>query len=228
MNPFILLVEGPTKALSCAPLLEKKEYSFVSACSRREALARLQANPPDLLIVDARALRFDPVHFCEMLRENDNNTPLLLILPEGQKLTLDPSIAVLRGNVTIRRLANRVKRLLTKSQDSDILCQGDIVLDLRQRTVTRGNAQHRLTPRQARLLEVFMRHPNRVLTRAFLMKEVWKTDFLGDTRTLEVHVHWLRKAVEDDPNHPVCLTTVRCIGYRFAPLSAPQPPGDGL
>ncbi len=228
MNPFILLVEGPTKALSCAPLLEKKEYPFVSACSRREALARLQSDPPELLIVDARALRFDPLHFCEMLRENGNNTPLLLILPEGQKLALDPSIAVLRGNVTLRRLTNRIKRLLTRPQDDDIVRQGDIILDLRQRMVTRGNTQHRLTPRQARLLEVFMRHPDRVLTRAFLMKEVWKTDFLGDTRTLEVHVHWLRKAVEDDPAHPTRLTTVRCIGYRFAPLGAPNPQGDGL
>lgn len=228
MNPFILLVEGPAKALSCAPLLQKKEYSFVSVCSRRKALACLQSNPPDLLIVDSRALRFDPIHFCEMLRENGNNTPLLLIVPEGQKLALDPSIAVLRGNVTIRRLVNRIKRLIAKPQDGDVLRQGNIVLDLRQRTVTRGNVQHRLTPRQARLLEVFMRHPNRVLTRAFLMKEVWKTDFLGDTRTLEVHVHWLRKAVEDDPNHPVCLTTVRCIGYRFAPLSTPQPSANGL
>jgi DNA-binding response OmpR family regulator len=60
-----------------------------------------------------------------------------------------------------------------------------------------------------------MRHPGEVLTRAFLMKQVWETDYLGDTRTLDVHVHWLRKAVEEDPRLPTHLRTVRRVGYRF-------------
>jgi len=70
-----------------------------------------------------------------------------------------------------------------------------------------------------RLLEVFMRNPGKVLDRGFLMKEVWETNYLGDTRTLEVHVCWLRKKIEDDPYRPRYLRTVRGVGYHF---SAPE------
>ena len=79
-----------------------------------------------------------------------------------------------------------------------------------------NNRAHDLTPRLCRLLEVFMRNPERVLSRKFLMRKVWETDYLGDTRTLEVHICWLRKKIEEDPHHPCYLRTVRGVGYRFS------------
>ena len=66
------------------------------------------------------------------------------------------------------------------------------------------------------LLEVFMRNPGRVLDRRFLMREVWETDYTGDTRTLEVHICWLRKKIEKDPRHPRYLKTVRGVGYHLS------------
>jgi DNA-binding response OmpR family regulator len=89
------------------------------------------------------------------------------------------------------------------------------MLNLKQRCVVQGNHESHLTPKQARLLEVFMRHPGEVLTRAFLMKQVWDTDYLGDTRTLDVHIHWVRKAIEKDPRSPTYLRTIRQVGYRL-------------
>jgi DNA-binding response OmpR family regulator len=74
---------------------------------------------------------------------------------------------------------------------------------------------HRLTPKQAELLRVFMVHAGQTLTRKFLMATVWKTDYMGDTRTLDVHVRWLRERIEDDPSSPQYLRTVRGVGYRF-------------
>jgi len=65
-----------------------------------------------------------------------------------------------------------------------------------------------------------MRHPGETLTRPFLMKQVWDTDYIGDTRTLDVHIHWVRHAIEEDPKSPVYLRTVRRVGYRF------ESPGD--
>ena len=73
----------------------------------------------------------------------------------------------------------------------------------------------RLTPRQAQLLEVFMRHPGQTLTREFLMRTVWNTNYMGDTRTLDVHVRWIRERIEKDPSSPRYLRTVRGVGYRF-------------
>lgn len=92
----------------------------------------------------------------------------------------------------------------------------DWTLDLDSRQVFTGNGPQKLTPQLCRLLEVFMCNPKKVLSRKFLMKEVWETDYIGDTRTLEVHVCWLRKKIEEDPRHPRYLRTVRGEGYRFS------------
>jgi DNA-binding response OmpR family regulator len=91
-------------------------------------------------------------------------------------------------------------------------------LDSDNRQVFTGNGAKKLTPQLCRLLEVFMLNPEKILSRKFLMKEVWETDYTGDTRTLEVHICWLRKKIEEDPRHPRYLRTVRGVGYHFSVL----------
>ena len=91
----------------------------------------------------------------------------------------------------------------------------DLTLDMRRREIRGCNGNNKLTPKECDLLAVFMSYPGRVLSRRLLMKEVWDTDFLDDTRTLEVHVCWLRKKIEEDPHRPKRLRTVRGVGYRF-------------
>ncbi|MGC8827885.1 MAG: winged helix-turn-helix domain-containing protein, partial [Anaerolineae bacterium] len=106
--------------------------------------------------------------------------------------------------------------LWSEASEEDLIRCAGLVLNPRTRQVAVGRGRiEGLTKMEARLLEVFMRHPNKVLKRAFLMKEVWETDYIGDTRTLDVHVHWLRQKIEDDPSRPRLLRTIRGIGYRF-------------
>lgn len=112
-------------------------------------------------------------------------------------------------------MSKKASRAIGKGT-SRLLCIDGLTLDLRKNQVTKGGEVRELTPKQCRLLKVFMSHPNKVLTRKFLMKEVWETDYLGDTRTLEVHIRWLRKNIEDDPNNPIRLKTVYRVGYRFS------------
>jgi DNA-binding response OmpR family regulator len=167
------------------------------------------------MILDGRFLRFDYYRFCRALRTDGVDVPLLLILGEGDQAERGTGVNVtLREPFTSVKLINRVVRLLPEQSD-DVLTVGEIILDLEKRTVSRGKSNHRLTPKQAALLEIFMRHPGKVLSRAFLMKQIWDTDFVGDTRTLEVHIHWLRRAVEENPSRPIYLTTVRRQGYCF-------------
>jgi DNA-binding response OmpR family regulator len=97
------------------------------------------------------------------------------------------------------------------TDESGILRCGPVQLDVEARMLDRGAEQFHLTPKECRLLEAFMRYRGQVLTRQFLMKEVWLTDFVADTRTLEVHVHWLRKKLDRDG--PVFIRTVRGVGY---------------
>ena len=99
---------------------------------------------------------------------------------------------------------------------------GAIVLDLSSRALCRGDERLPLTPKECRLLEVFLRHQGQVLTRQFLMKEVWQTDFIADTRTLEVHVHWLRRKLAQCRAGAACIHTVRGVGYVLRPT-----PEDG-
>jgi two-component system response regulator RegX3 len=92
---------------------------------------------------------------------------------------------------------------------------GDLTLDLDERCVIKDGTPVHLTYKECALLEILMRNGGEVLTRKQLMKEVWETDYLGDTRTLDVHVCMLRGKIEDRPSKPVFIRTVRGVGYRF-------------
>lgn len=92
---------------------------------------------------------------------------------------------------------------------------GHLVLDVDVRCVIKDGMAEHLTFKECALMEMFMSNEGEVLTRKRLMKEVWDTDYLGDTRTLDVHIRWLREKIEDDPSDPILLRTVRGVGYRF-------------
>ena len=93
------------------------------------------------------------------------------------------------------------------------LCVDGVTLDVEHSQVTGPNGAFHLTPLECRLLQVFMQHPGQVVSRARLMKEVWETTYLEDTRTLDVHICWLRRKVEDDPSSPRRIVTHRKRGY---------------
>lgn len=214
--PTVLLVEGRKPAAEhLAPELEGKGYHILTARIRREALAEVRKDPPAVIVLDGSSIRFSPQRFCDTLREAEMDIPVLLLLPKGSKI--DRSVgarAHLRYPFSTKKLVSRIDALLP-DPDDEILRVGDVALNVKKRWVTCGKRENHLTPKQAQLLEVLMRHPGDVLTRAFLMKQVWDTDYVGDTRTLEVHIHWVRKAIEENPSSPVYLRTVRRVGYTF-------------
>jgi DNA-binding response OmpR family regulator len=98
---------------------------------------------------------------------------------------------------------------------SQQLIAGDLILDLAERCVVKDGIPTHLTFKECALLEMLMINNGEVLTRKQLMKHVWDTDYLGDTRTLDVHIRWLRKKIEDEPSQPILIRTVRGVGYRF-------------
>jgi two-component system response regulator RegX3 len=115
---------------------------------------------------------------------------------------------------TSRKLLYRVRKVAEKLGSRELRA-GSLVFDPDTRTVRKGNTSVPLRPKEAALLAMFMHNPGRVLSRQELMKEVWETDYMGDTRTLSVHVRWLRLKIEDDPSSPRFLRTIRGVGYRF-------------
>jgi DNA-binding response OmpR family regulator len=111
-----------------------------------------------------------------------------------------------------------------------VLRVGGISLDLNARRLEVDGKLFALTPKQLALLGLFMSHPGEVLTRKQIMKQVWETDYTGDTRTLDVHIHWVRQKLGEMHGQPRYLQTVRGVGYQFVypdSAQAPEPAGNG-
>ena len=116
--------------------------------------------------------------------------------------------------VTVRTLLSSIN-LLTSKQEMMLLRQGDFALDLERRILMVRENEIALTPKQSALVEAFLRHPNEILDRKWLMRHIWDTDYTGDTGTLNVHIRFVREAMEQDASKPQFIKTVRGIGYRF-------------
>jgi len=216
MTASILLVEKAESPINWIHRsLEKKGYAVLLARNEQKAVQQATSEMPDLIILNATSPKIDGRKICQALHDRVKEIPIVLILAEGER---DPNVVeatfVLVPPFTARKLFNRIRTLL-KSDEGKILQAGGLTLKLGTRCVNNGRREWRLTPKEFELLKVFMRSPGRVLSRKFLMKKVWKTDYMGDTRTLDVHIRWLREKIEDNPSSPVYLRTVRGVGYRF-------------
>jgi DNA-binding response OmpR family regulator len=191
------------------------EYDLSTARTRREALAKVRDVSPAVIVLDAPSLRFSRRRFCCTLEDEGIDNPVLL-LHEGNPTPEHVSArAYLRYPFSPQKLINRISWLLP-APEGEILHRGELILNIKRRSIIKGDRERHLTPKQAHLLELFMRHSGEVLTREFLMKRVWETDFVDDTRTLDVHIHWVRDAIEEDTRSPQYLHTVRGVGYRFS------------
>jgi len=112
-------------------------------------------------------------------------------------------------------MARRRTSSTRRRKSSRQLKAADLVVDPDERCVIKNGVETHLTHKECALLWILMKNSGKVLTRKRLMKDVWETDYLGDTRTLDVHICWVRKKIEDNPSKPVLLRTVRGVGYRF-------------
>jgi DNA-binding response OmpR family regulator len=214
MKATILLVEGKrAEHPSFLPQLRKKGFQVETASSGSHALGRLEDVDPDVVIVDAASLRTSGKRICQNLRNVLDGLPLILITdrrPEDPP----PVDAVLVLPFTVQKLINRMRPLLPAEED-DLIHIGPIRLYQRQRRLRCLGKQARLTPRLVMLLKVLLEHHGEVVEREGLFRHVWDTEYTGDTRTLDVHISWLREALETDPRHPRFLKTVRGVGYRL-------------
>ncbi|PKO14882.1 MAG: hypothetical protein CVU39_12450 [Chloroflexi bacterium HGW-Chloroflexi-10] len=213
----ILVIEGKrAERASFVGGLAKKGFRVVSVPSGNAALARLERESPNLVIIDADSMRTSGKRICQSLRTTTMHLPIVLIVGEtvDMKEVFDADV-VLQLPFTLQKLLNRLKMLLPLKPSNDVVKAGPIELDTTQRFVHLGEKHISLTPRLVRLLQALMEKPGVVFEREDLFRYVWETEYTGDTRTLDVHVSWLRNALEEDPRHPDYIKTVRGVGYRL-------------
>jgi DNA-binding response OmpR family regulator len=215
MQAYILCLEGRhSSSPAFASALRRKDYLVEVVSTGKAALVSLDSILPDVVVVNAPSLRTSGVRICQSLRDRKDNLPVILISDNGAVPEDAPVNLVLELPFTVRKLENRIKPFLPLESDK-IIKAGDLQLDLEHHQFRCGEREARLTPRLSCLLEMLMRKPNEVIKRETLFRKIWETDFIEDTRTLDVHISWLRKAIEEDPRKPKYLKTLRGVGYRL-------------
>lgn len=212
----LLVIEGKhAEYPAFVPALRKKGFEIESVSSGSDALKLLgQKNAFEVAVVNAASLRTSGKRICQALREEAKNLPIVLILAPQHEATKSDADVILTLPFTVQKLINRIRHLLP-CDGKAILHVGSIRLDVENRLVRAPGKKARLTPRLVRLLKILMEHNGEVVNRKELFSQVWETDYTDDTRTLDVHISWLREAIEADPKRPTLLKTVRGVGYRL-------------
>jgi DNA-binding response OmpR family regulator len=217
---ILFLEKDVTTADLLVPSLERKGYQVAVAHTQRQAMGRIRALRPDLLVVDVASFGVHGYKISDAVRARLDRVPTILLLEKGHASSAGSTAdAFMTPPFTSRKLLYRVKKLAQNVASREIRA-GPLGLDPETGTLYKGKETLHLRPKESALLALFMRNPGKVLSRQEIMKKVWETDYMGDTRTLSVHVRWLRQKIEDDPDKPRFLRTVRGVGYRFEVLDA--------
>ncbi len=193
---------------------EQEGIGIVFARTQRAGLQMARDLKPPVIIINTSNGAFTGARLCAALGRLLPNVQRLL-LTEAQAEADVPCERRLPRPFTVAKLRDAVLKLLEVA-DPHIVRVGELTLNLATRIVIGPGGQHRLTPKQCNLLAYFMRRPNQIFSRQQLMKDVWETPYVGDTRTLDVHIRWLREQLEPDPKTPRLLLTKRGIGYLFS------------
>ncbi len=230
----ILLVEDDEQIAE--PLvfgLQSEGFQVLHARDGMEGLQQARTAAPDLVLLDVMLPRMDGFTVCKTLRK-ESSVPVLMLTARGQELDRVMGLELGADDYIVkpfsfRELLARVRAMLRRREldrgtapaPGERLTLGQLVLDRTARQVWRAGQPVELTQREFDLLRVLLEHGGEALQRQKLIDQVWGVEWVGDTRTLDVHIRWLREKLEDDPSAPRYLQTVRGYGYRLVNPDAP-------
>jgi DNA-binding response OmpR family regulator len=226
--PTILLVEDDELIVDSVRYgLEHTGYQVLTALDGATGLALAREKRPDVVLLDVMLPVMDGFQVCRTLR-NESKVPIIMLTARGEEpdkvigleLGADDYVVKPFGmRELVARIRAQLRRIEMESEPAPVeqtVRVGAVMLDLDQHLVTKAGQAVELRPREFDLLAVLMSQPGHAFERGELLDAVWGLDWIGDTRTLDVHIRRLRKALEDDPGDPRYIETVRGRGYRFA------------
>jgi DNA-binding response OmpR family regulator len=222
----ILIVEDePTLLATLRYNLEREGYRVVTAADGEAGLAAARAEHPNLVVLDVMLPSMDGFEVCRVLRR-ETATPILMLTAKTEEV--DKVVGLELGAddyvtkpFSMRELLARVRALMRRAEiaaptdEAEVIVSQDLQVDLRKRQAQRAGRALSLKPKELDLLVYLLRNKGRAFTRDQLLNNVWGYDFAGDSRTVDVHVRWLRQKIEEEPSKPTRLITVRGTGYRF-------------
>lgn len=227
MNQKILMIEDePGLRLTLSDRLRSEGYVVVTASDGPEGETKAKQNAFDVILLDVMLPGKGGFDVCRDLRQHGVTTPILMLTARGQ--TIDKVLGLKIGAddyltkpfETMELLA-RIEALLRRNSSSPITPSsnysfGDIQIDVRRTEVRKNGEELSLSAKEFQLLKYFLEHRGNTLSRDVLLHEVWGYDSMPTTRTVDVHVAWLRQKLEENPKQPKWILTVHGMGYKFA------------
>ena len=226
----VLVVEDEENLLEALRYnLEREGYAVNTAIDGEQALLSARDSVPDLVILDVMLPQLDGFEICRILRRR-SDVPILMLTARGEEI--DRVVGLELGAddyvtkpFSVRELMARVRNLLRRSHrapsamddasPADILRSGDLEIDSVSHIVRLNGDLLELKPREFDLLALLAKNKARAFTRDQILERLWGHDYYGDSRTVDVHIRWLREKIEPQPSKPVRIVTIRGVGYRF-------------
>ncbi len=223
MKPRVLLVEDEV-AISepLADRLEREGFDAEVAATLAAARTSLERQAPDLMLLDVMLPDGDGRDLCREVRRS-SDLPIIMLTARGEEVDRIVGLEIGADDYVVKpfsagELVARMRAIMRRGGSTPrkaTIGIGTIVLDPASRTVTKDGAVIDMAAKEFDLLHFLMAHAGEVATRESIMDEVWDPHWFGATKTLDVHISWLRKKIEDDPSTPRFITTVRGVGFRF-------------
>ncbi|KGK88434.1 MULTISPECIES: response regulator transcription factor [unclassified Clostridium] len=205
--------------------LENSGYSTIYADNGIDALKLIKSERPQLILLDLMIPGMDGYDVCKEVRKDNNisTTPIIMITAKGEEF--DKVLGLELGAddyitkpFSIREILARVKAVLRRTSVQNIDKSykfGNVIIDLEKHEVIKDNFKVELTLKEFELLEILIKNKGRVLTRDFLLDKIWGYEYVGETRTVDVHIRHLRQKIEENDKSPQFIETIRGVGYRF-------------
>ena len=225
MRRLLLVEDEPGLVLTLTDRLAREGYAVENAADGESGLERAVTSPFDLIVLDLMLPRMNGLDVLRELRRRGNETPVIVLTARGQ--VVDKVVGLKLGAddyVTkpfemmelLARIEAKLRRAPAAGRTADGYQFGAVAIDFRKAEVTRDGQPLDLAAREFQLLRYFIEHRGATLTREELLNEVWGYNAMPSTRTVDVHVAWLRQKLEPTPKHPQYILTVHGLGYKFA------------
>ena len=224
---ILVIDDEPAITKSLQYSLEKEGYKVVVSDNGIDAVEVAKKELPDLIILDLGLPGMDGYEVCRVVR-NSMTVPIIILTAKGEEIDKVVGLEIgadeyVTKPFSLRELQARIKALLRlvarhkvyKPEEPDKVEIGDLVIDCTRHEVLLEGKLIPLTLKEFELLKLLALNANKVLSREYLIEQVWGYDFSGEGRTVDVHIHWLREKIEKDPDNPIRIQTVRGVGYRF-------------
>ena len=225
MKRILLVEDEPGLVMTLTDRLQREGYAIETAADGESGLRRASREPFDLVLLDVMLPRMGGFDVCRDLRKRGIDIPIIMLTARGQ--IVDKVVGLKLGAddymtkpfemaELLARVEAKLRRAPAAAHPSEGYAFGELSVDFRKAEATKGGAPLDLSAREFQLLRYFIEHRGATLTREELLNEVWGYNAMPSTRTVDVHIAWLRQKIEPNPRHPQFILTIHGMGYKFA------------